>query len=69
MQVTGTDDGGRVMAPFIGITVIVAAVVVLAMWVSRRTPKPSGAGQDISARAQRTKRQAQNDATRWGSGI
>ncbi len=56
------------MALFIGIAVVLALVIALVLWTSRRSYKPGGPGHDVGGTARRTKLHAQDEATRWGAG-
>jgi len=56
------------MSLFIALAVVVALVIGLFLWTSRRTFRPGGSGHDVDGTARRTKLRAQDDATRWHAG-
>ena len=56
------------MTVFIGIVVVVALVIALALWTAHRSYKP-GSGHDLSGGARQTKMQAQEKGTKWSAGM
>jgi uncharacterized iron-regulated membrane protein len=59
-------ERGEIMWLFIGIGIVLALVIGLLLWSSRRSYKPDGASYDVHKTARQTKLKAQENVSRWG---
>lgn len=57
------------MTIFIGLGVVLALVVGLLLWLSRRTYKPGGPRHDVTGMTRKTRLQGKEQGAKWGSGM